>query len=174
MSLVSTFAVRPRALVAAVFVAAAALVLPSRAAAQTAAKQPILQAVEALGEYSLFLEALKATGIAEKIAAGGTWTIYAPNDAAFARINPDTLAALKADKDRLTRVLSHHVMATRYSGIDMMNAPIYSKVPTFAGDSMVIYHDKGGIKVDYKLVKVVDIEAADGVIHTVREIILRP
>jgi uncharacterized surface protein with fasciclin (FAS1) repeats len=174
MSLLSAALVRPRALAAAALLLAAAVVSPSHAAAQDAPKKPILEVVSALGEYSLFLEALKATGLADKIAAGGTWTVYAPNDAAFARLNPDTLAALKADKDRLTRVLSHHVMPTKYTGMDMMNAPIYSKVPTFAGDSMVIYHDKGGIKVDYKLVKVVDIEATDGVIHTVREIILKP
>jgi uncharacterized surface protein with fasciclin (FAS1) repeats len=175
MRLVEIHAVRPRVLLVAALVAMAAL--PARAVAQDSASaappKPLLAAIAALGDYDNFLDALKATGLDAKLSSG-VHTVYAPNNAAFARLNPDTLAALKADKARLTRVLSHHIIEKKFEGIDMMHAPIYTKIPTMAGDSMIIYHDKGGIKVDYKLVKIVDLPATDGVIHTVREIMLVP
>lgn len=161
-----------RGALAALALAALGAAVPATAAAQ--APKPILEVVPTLGEYDMLLAALKETGLADRLAGAGPFTLYAPANSAFTRLPPDTLAALKADKARLTRVLSHHVLPARFTGVDMMNTPIYAKVPTMAGDSMVIYHDKGGIKVDRNLVKVVDIEASNGVIHTVRELILVP
>lgn len=159
--------------IAGLVAAVLAVAVPSRAAAQEAPK-PILETVAGLGEYDVLLAVLKETGLDQALVGSGPFTLYAPNNAAFARIPADTLAALKADKARLTRVLKHHVIPSKFTGIDMMNAPIYSKIPTAAGDSMTIYHDKGGIKVDYKLVKVVDVPATNGVVHTVREVMLVP
>ncbi|MDX2194505.1 MAG: fasciclin domain-containing protein [Gemmatimonadales bacterium] len=157
------------------FVFVAALALPTAAAAQSApAAQPLLPAIAALGDFTAFAEALKATGLSAKLEGPGPFTAFAPSDAAFARIPADTMAALKADPKRFARVIAHHVLPVKVTGNDMMTLPIYTKVPTFNGDSLTIYHDKGGMKVDLSLVKVTDLPATNGVIHTVHKVILVP
>lgn len=170
-----------RAAVSAAALAALALA-PARAMAQEGAPsapeppptKTIYDKLVELGSYTQLLAALDATGLADKLKAPGAVTLYAPSDASFERLPADTLAALKADKARLTRVLAHHVLPDRLDGVGMMHLPIYTKVPTMNGDSMTVYHDKGGIKVDLNLVKTVDILATNGVIHTVHKVMLVP
>ncbi len=146
---------------------------PARLAAQEAPK-PLLETIAGMEGYSTFLAVVKEAGLEDALKGAGPFTIYLPSNSSFERLPADTLAALKADKSRLARVLKHHVLPAKMTGIDMMNTPIYTKVPTMAGDSMTIYHDKGGIKVDLDLVKTVDVAASNGVIHTVHKVILVP
>ena len=154
------------------------LLAPGAAGAQSApsvaSSAPVLDVLAGLGDFNDFIAALEAAGLADQLKGPGPFTIYAVSNSGFARIPADTMAALKADPARFKRVLAHHVLPARLTGADMMNIPLYSKVPTLAGDSMVVYHDKGGIKVDLSLVKTGDIEAGNGVIHTVHKLILVP
>jgi uncharacterized surface protein with fasciclin (FAS1) repeats len=153
-------------------VLAALATVPAAANAQAAkALVPRLQEMEGFGEM---VAALEATGIAKELQGAGPYTIYAVSDAGFARVPADTLAAIKADPARFKRIIGHHVLPMKLDGMGMMNLAIYTKVPTMAGDSMTVYHDKGGIKVDLSLVKTADIEAANGVIHTVHKLIIVP
>lgn len=159
--------------------AVTALALLALAAAPAAAQAPaatgtVLARLRELGDFGTFVAALERTGIAARLDGAGPFTIYAVSDAGFARIPADTLAALEADPARFARVIGHHVLPSRLTGMDMMNLPIYARVATLAGDSMTVYHDKGGIKVDLSLVKTADAEAANGVIHTVHKVILVP
>lgn len=146
---------------------------PAALVAQDAPK-PILETLAGMESASAFLAAVKEAGLEETLKGAGPFTVYVPGNSSFERIPADTLAALKADKARFTRVIKHHVLPGKVDGMVMMNLPIYSKVPTMAGDSMVVYHDKGGIKVDLNLVKTVDVLATNGVIHTVHKVILVP
>ena len=149
------------------------LVSASPLLAQDAAPpKTLLETLTEMGDYSSLIAALDQAGLTEELKGAGPFTIYAPNNSAFDRIPADTLAALTADPARFKRVIGHHVLPSRTSGIDMMNMPIYTKLPTAAGDSMTVYHDKGGIKVDLSLVKTVDVAATNGVIHTVHKVIL--
>jgi uncharacterized surface protein with fasciclin (FAS1) repeats len=152
-----------------------ALFVTLPAAAQDAApSKPLLETLAGMEDYTSLLAALDKAGLTEKLKGAGPYTIYAPNNSAFSRIPADTMAVLTADPARFARVIGHHVLPSKTTGIDMMNMPIYTKVPTAAGDSMTVYHDKGGIKVDLSLVKTVDVNASNGVIHTVHKVILVP
>ena len=154
------------------------LIAPPAVYAQSAppvgSNAPVIEVLASLGEFNDFVAALEAAGLADQLKGAGPFTVYAVSNSGFARIPADTMAALKADPARFKRVLAHHVLPSKVTGADMMNLPLYSKVPTMAGDSMVVYHDKGGIKVDLSLVKTGDIEAGNGVIHTVHKLILVP
>lgn len=136
--------------------------------------KPLLETLAGMEDYTSLLAALDKAGFTDRLKGAGPFTVYAPNNSAFARIPAETLAVLTADPARFVRVIGHHVLPSKTTGIDMMNMPIYTKVPTSAGDSMTVYHDKGGIKVDLSLVKVVDVTATNGVIHTVHKVILVP
>ncbi len=149
-------------------------VAQAQSAPPAASGAPVLEVLAGLGDFNDFIAALEAAGLADQLKGPGPFTIYAVSNAGFARIPADTMAALKADPARFRRVLAHHVLPATLTGADMMNLPLYSKVPTMAGDSMVVYHDKGGIKVDLSLVKTGDIAAGNGVIHTVHKLILVP
>ncbi len=142
------------------------------AAQDAAAPKPLLETLAGMEDYTSLVAALEKAGLADQLKGSGPFTIYAPNNSAFARIPADTMAALTADPARFARVIGHHVLPAKTTGIDMMNMPIYTKVATAAGDSMTVYHDKGGIKVDLSLVKTVDVEATNGVIHTIHKVIL--
>ncbi|HWA15509.1 MAG TPA: fasciclin domain-containing protein [Gemmatimonadales bacterium] len=168
MTLAPASAVR-RALFVATLLAASSS--PAFAQEGTPAK-PLLETLVEMGDYSALIAALNKAGLTEELKGAGPYTIYAPSNSAFERIPADTLAALTADPARFKRVIAHHVLPTKTTGIDMMNMPIYTRVPTQAGDSMTVYHDKGGIKVDLSLVKTVDVVATNGVIHTVHKVIL--
>ena len=152
----------------------AALAGAAPAAAHAQAAKPLMDRLKEMEGFGEFAQALEATGLAKELQGNGPYTVYAVSDAGFARIPADTMAALKADPARLKRSLGHHVLPMRLDGMGMMNLAIYSKVPTMAGDSMTVYHDKGGIKVDLSLVKTADVEASNGVIHTVHKVILVP
>jgi uncharacterized surface protein with fasciclin (FAS1) repeats len=154
--------------------ALAALLLGAAAPAAAQANAPLLDKLKGMEGFGTFAQALETTGLAKELQGAGPFTIYAVSDAGFARIPADTMAALQADPARFKRVIGHHVLPGRVDGMAMMNLPIYAKVPTMAGDSMTVYHDKGGIKVDLSLVKTADIEAGNGVIHTVHKVILVP
>lgn len=152
----------------------ALLVVLGASTVQAQAQKPVLDRLREMEGYGQFVQALEAAGIAADLAGNGPFTVYAVSDAGMARISADSMAALTADKARLKRVMGHHVLPMKLDGMGMMNLPIYAKVPTVAGDSMVVYHDKGGIKVDLSLVKTADLEASNGVIHTVHKLILVP
>lgn len=152
----------------------ALLVVLGASTVQAQAQKPVLDRLREMEGYGQFVQALEAAGIAADLAGNGPFTVYAVSDAGMARIPADSMAALTADKARLKRVMGHHVLPMKLDGMGMMNLPIYAKVPTVAGDSMVVYHDKGGIKVDLSLVKTADLEASNGVIHTVHKLILVP
>jgi uncharacterized surface protein with fasciclin (FAS1) repeats len=166
MRLSATHALRSLPILAALLGAAPAL--------HAQAAKPVLDRLVDMEGFSQFTAALEATGLAKELRGNGPYTIYAVSDAGFARIPADTMAALKADPARFKRIIGHHVLPMRLDGMGMMNLAIYAKVPTMAGDSMTVYHDKGGIKVDLSLVKTADIEASNGVIHTVHKVILVP
>ncbi|MCU0622112.1 MAG: fasciclin domain-containing protein [Gemmatimonadales bacterium] len=152
----------------------ALLVLLGASAAHAQAPKPVLDRLREMDGYGQFVQALETAGLATELAGNGPFTVYAVSDAGMARIPADTLTALTADAARFRRVMGHHVLPMRLDGMGMMNLPIYARVPTAAGDSMVVYHDKGGIKVDLSLVKTADLEASNGVIHTVHKLILVP
>lgn len=152
------------------------LLMPAGAVAQdTPAAAPtrtVLETLSGMEDYSSLVAAIDKAGLTDELKSAGPFTVYAPNNSAFSRIPAETLAVLSADPARFKRVIGHHILPSKTSGIDMMNMPIYTRVPTSAGDSMTVYHDKGGIKVDLSLVKTVDLAATNGVIHTVHKVIL--
>jgi len=124
-------------------------------------------AVEA-GSFNTLAKALTEAGLAATLKGPGPYTVFAPTDAAFAKLPPGALAALLADKARLTEVLTYHVVSGKVMAADVVKL---ARVQTVQGQSVQIATGRGVTVNDANIVAT-DIEASNGVIHVIDTVIL--
>jgi uncharacterized surface protein with fasciclin (FAS1) repeats len=151
-------------------VAALGLVVGLAGAASTSAapeKDIVDTAVEA-GEFTTLAKALTVAGLADTLKGAGPYTVFAPTDAAFAKLPPGTLDALLADKEQLTKVLTYHVVPGRVMAADVVKL---ATATTVQGQPVTITAGRG-VKVNDANVVKADIAATNGVIHVIDAVIL--
>ena len=124
-------------------------------------------AIEA-GTFKTLVEAVKAAGLVETLSGKGPFTVFAPNDAAFAKLPKGTVEGLLKDKKKLTAVLTYHVVPGKVMAKDVMKL---KKAKTVQGQEVKIDTSKG-VKVDNANVIKTDIECSNGVIHVIDSVIL--
>lgn len=142
----------------------AALSLAAWSSAQ--AKDLVDTAVSA-GSFKTLVAAVQAAGLVDTLKGPGPLTVFAPTDAAFAKIPKADLDALLKDKAKLTAVLTYHVVAGKVMAADVKPG----KVTTVQGSALTVRTD-GGVKVDNANVVQTDILADNGVIHVIDTVIL--
>jgi uncharacterized surface protein with fasciclin (FAS1) repeats len=133
----------------------------------TANAKDIVDTAIAAGNFNTLATALKAAGLVETLKGTGPFTVFAPTDAAFAKIPKAQLDALLADKAKLTAVLTYHVVPGKVMSKDVKAG----MVKTVQGSSLTVA-TMGGVKVDNANVTAVDIVADNGVIHIIDTVIL--
>ena len=143
---------------------AAAIVAVSIATAQA---QDIVDVAVGAGSFNTLVTAVKAAGLVDTLKGAGPFTVFAPTDEAFAKVPKETLDALLADKDKLTAVLTYHVVP----GLVMSKDVSAGKVKTVQGSELTITTD-GGVKVDDANVVKADIVTTNGVIHVIDAVVL--
>jgi uncharacterized surface protein with fasciclin (FAS1) repeats len=119
------------------------------------------------GNFTTLATALKAAGLIETLKGKGPFTVFAPTDAAFAKIPKADLEALLKDKAKLTAVLTYHVVSGKVMAADVKAG----KVKTVQGSSLTV-STTGGVKVDNANVTATDIIADNGVIHVIDTVII--
>ena len=142
------------------------LVHPATTAAGSG-KDIVDTAVEA-GSFNTLARALTEAGLVNTLKGSGPFTVFAPTDAAFAKLPPGTLEALLADKARLTQVLTYHVVPGKVMAADVAKL---STVQTVQGQSVQIATGPG-VKINDANVVKADVEASNGVIHVIDSVIL--
>ena len=92
--------------------AAALAVLPAAASAGSGTKGNLVAAATKSKDHETLVAAVKAAGLVDTLASGGPFTVFAPTDAAFARLPAGTVNTLlqPANRDRLRAVLTYHVV----------------------------------------------------------------
>lgn len=143
-----------------------ATVLALGAAFSVQAKDIVDTAVGA-GNFKTLATALKAAGLIDTLKGKGPFTVFAPTDAAFAKIPKADLDALLKDKAKLTAVLTYHVVAGKVMAADVKAG----KVKTVQGSELVV-STTGGVMVDAAKVTATDIVADNGVIHVIDSVIM--
>ena len=136
-------------------------------AANAWAKDIVDTAVSA-GQFNTLATALKAAGLVDTLKGPGPFTVFAPTDAAFAKIPKADLDALLANKAKLTAVLTYHVVAGKVMAKDVKAGPVKS----VEGKSFMVKIDAGKVMVDNALVIKTDIVADNGVIHVIDSVII--
>ena len=127
-------------------------------------------AVEA-GSFTTLVAAVKAAGLAETLQGTGPFTVFAPTDAAFAKLPAGTVEALLADKEKLTSILTYHVVSGKVLAGDIVKAN--GATPTTVnGLPLDIVVRDGKVLVNGAQVATADIVASNGVIHVIDSVLL--
>lgn len=143
-----------------------AAVIAAGVAFSVQAKDIVDTAVGA-GNFTTLVTALKAAGLVDTLKGPGPFTVFAPTDAAFAKVPKDDLDALLKDKAKLTSVLTYHVVPGKVMAADVKPG----MVKTVQGSSLTV-STSNGVMVDQAKVTATDIVADNGVIHVIDSVIM--
>ena len=160
-------------------VAGLALASVIAAAPASAQAKDIVDVAAGDARFSTLVSLVKEAGLVETLKGKGPFTVFAPTNDAFAKVDAKTLAALKADKKLLTAVLTYHVVPGAYKAADVVKAKDaqgYVSVPTAEGQALKLHVAGDKIHVGEKNANVIvaDVAASNGVIHAVDAVILPP
>ncbi|QCB47288.1 fasciclin domain-containing protein [Hydrogenophaga sp. PAMC20947] len=136
-------------------------------AAFSAQAADIVDTAVAAGSFKTLATALGAAGLVDTLKGPGPFTVFAPTDAAFAKIPKADLDALLKDKAKLTAVLTYHVVPGKVMAKDVKAG----MVKTVQGSSITVKTDMG-VMVDNAKVTATDIAADNGVIHVIDTVIM--
>jgi len=140
---------------------------PSQAAAQ--APGTVVEVAVAAGNFQTLVAAVQAAGLVDVLNGEGPFTVFAPTDEAFARIPEAQLQALLADPAALAAVLTYHVLPGRVSAADVSGLP---SATTVNGKDVTFTNGNGEVRVDGARVLATDIQASNGIIHVIDNVIL--
>ncbi|MEN9395832.1 MAG: hypothetical protein RLZ81_362 [Pseudomonadota bacterium] len=136
-------------------------------AALSAQAKDIVDTAVAAGQFNTLAAALSAAGLVDTLKGKGPFTVFAPTDAAFAKMPKADLDALLADKAKLTAVLTYHVVGAKVMAKDVKAG----KVKTVQGSELTIA-TTDGVMVDSATVTATDIVADNGVIHVIDTVVM--
>ncbi len=154
------------ALAAALTVAA----IGGTAEAAPAAKQAnIVQTAVAAGQFKTLAKLLQTAGLAGTLTGKGPFTVFAPTDAAFAKVPKATLNALAKDKAKLRAVLLYHVASGK---VLAKRVTQLRSVKTLNGQSLQVRTTGGIVRVGGAKVAQADVLASNGVIHVIDRVLI--
>jgi uncharacterized surface protein with fasciclin (FAS1) repeats len=145
----------------------AAAAAPAKAAAAT---KNIVETAVAAGSFKTLVAAVQAAGLAETL-SGGTFTVFAPTDEAFAKLPAGTVEDLlkPENKAKLASILTYHVVAGKVMAADVVKL---KNAGTVQGQRVDINAQGGKVTVDNANVVTTDIACTNGVIHVIDTVIL--
>lgn len=155
---------------------AALITLPGLAPAQhsstekTSMKNIVQTAIDA-GGFTTLVAAVKAAGLAETLSGPGPFTVFAPNDAAFAKLPAGTIDGLLSDKKQLASILTFHVLSGTVMAADVIQAN-GAQPGTVNGLPLDIVVRGGKVYVNGAQVVTTDLIASNGVIHVIDSVLL--
>lgn len=160
-----------RRLLGAFALAAAALLALPTALAGEKPKADIVDTAVAAGSFKTLAAALTAAGLIDTLKGPGPFTVFAPTDAAFAKLPAGTVDDLlkPENKAKLTSVLTYHVVPGKVKAADVVKL---TEAKTVQGQSVRIMVADGQVKADGATVTATDVMASNGVIHVIDSVIL--
>ena len=117
------------------------------------------------------VEAVGAAGLGETLTTEGPFTVFAPTNAAFARIDQDTLTAVLNEPGHgtLKMILLNHVVAGSLDAEDLLEM---ESVETLGGDTLPLSSLRGRLLVGDSVVESANIKASNGVVHIIDRVLL--
>ncbi len=135
-------------------------------------------------DHTTLVAAVKAAGLVDTLSGPGPFTVFAPSNAAFAKLPAGTVDTLlkPENKGTLTKVLTYHVVAGRMTAVQLIKAVKdgegEAQLKTVEGDSLVIKQagpgkltvtdDKGGVA----MITIADVLQSNGVIHVIDAVLM--
>ena len=122
-------------------------------------------------DFSTLVAAVKAAGLAETLSGSGPFTVFAPTNAAFAKLPEGTVESLlkPENKAELVKILTYHVVPGKVMSKQVVKL---DKAKTVEGSEVAIAVSGGTVTVDGAKVVKADINSSNGVIHVIDAVIL--
>lgn len=133
-------------------------------------KDIVTTAVDA-GSFKTLATALTEAGLIETLKGKGPFTVFAPTDAAFAKLPKGTLESLLKDKKALKKILLYHVVAGNVMASDVVKL---KDAKTVEGSDVMIEVKDGNVMINNAKVTTADVKASNGVIHIIDTVLLPP
>jgi uncharacterized surface protein with fasciclin (FAS1) repeats len=146
-----------------------ALTLPSETSAPTAATRSVLATATAAGSFNTFVAAVKTAGLTETLEGKGPFTIFAPTDAAFAKLPKAQLDALLKDQAKLKAILTYHVLPGNFTSDQLVKL---TSAKTLNGKTLKIVSKDGKLWVDNGQVTLTDMPATNGSVYAIDTVLL--
>jgi uncharacterized surface protein with fasciclin (FAS1) repeats len=120
------------------------------------------------GDFTTLVAAVKAADLVDTLKGKGPFTVFAPTDAAFAKLPDGTVDELLKDTPKLKKILTYHVVSGKVMAAD---AKKLKSATTVEGSDVKINASKG-VKVNDSTVTTADVAADNGVIHIIDTVLM--
>jgi uncharacterized surface protein with fasciclin (FAS1) repeats len=147
----------------------ASIAAASPAKTSTMGTKNIVQTAVAAGQFKTLASLVKQAGLAGALSKPGALTVFAPTDAAFAKVPKATLTALAKDKAKLKAVLLYHVARGKVTAAQVVKL---KSVKTLEGRSLPIRVAGGKVYAGGAQVIKPDVMASNGVIHVINKVLI--
>lgn len=121
--------------------------------------------------FSTLVTAVKAADLVETLSSEGPFTVFAPTNDAFAELPEGTLEALLEDREKLTAILTYHVVAGKVTSEQVVEL---DRAETVNGAELRIRTENGTVMINDATVTQADVMADNGVIHVIDTVLLPP
>ncbi len=139
--------------------------------ARAADEKTIAEIVAGSKDHTILLALVKEAGLAETLSSKGEWTVFAPTDAAFKKIDAETLKKVQGDKELLKKILlAHAVKGTVLSG-DVVKLD-GKEVETLQGTKFKVKVKGKTVMFGDAKVTAVDLKASNGVVHVIDTVLM--
>lgn len=154
-------------------VAATVIGIAAGSSSAYAADKDIIDTAVAAGQFKTLAAALTAAGLVDTLKGAGPFTVFAPTDAAFAKLPAGTVDTLlkPESKAKLTAILTYHVVAGKVMAADVVKL---KEAKTVNGTMVAVKVDGGNVMINNAKVTTADIAASNGVIHVIDTVLLPP
>lgn len=138
-----------------------------------AGNKDIVDTAVGAGQFNTLAAALKAAGLVDTLKGPGPFTVFAPTDAAFAKLPAGTVETLlkPENKAKLTAILTYHVVP---GAVTAEQAAKLSEAKTVEGDAVKISTSGGKVMINDASVVSADVNASNGVIHVIDTVLMPP
>ncbi len=133
--------------------------------------QDIVDTAVAAGDFSTLAAALQAGELIETLKSEGPFTVFAPTDAAFAKLPEGTVENLlkPENKEQLVAILTFHVVPGK---VDSTAVSSLKTATTVNGAEIAIDVSSGGVKINDATVTTADIACSNGIIHVIDQVLI--
>lgn len=134
-------------------------------------EKDIVETAVAAGSFKTLVAAVKAAGLVETLQGEGPFTVFAPTDAAFAKLPAGTVDSLlqPENRDKLVAILTYHVVPGRLMASDVVRS---SSLKTVQGQMLEVSARNGKAMVGGATILKTDIGTSNGVIHVIDSVVL--
>ena len=123
------------------------------------------------GAFKTLAAALTAAELVDPLASGGPFTVFAPTDAAFGKLDQEALAntLLPEARPRLQQLLTYHVVAGEFFAKDLIGG---RTLTTLSGQRIRVGISEGEVRVNDSVITATDVRASNGVIHVIDSVLI--